>query len=400
MNKNVEELYFIGKKNSRLVIGLMSGTSLDGLDVVLCEISDNGLSTKLSILQFATINFDNDYKQEIRTIFSKRDVDLQKLCLLNEWIGKKHADIVNSCLAEWDIAFTNVDLIASHGQTVYHAPAYLHKDKKFGNGTLQIGDGDHIALNTGIITISDFRQKHIAAGGEGAPLACYGEYILFAEKESDVILVNIGGISNFTYIPANSSFNKIICSDIGPGNSLMDAWIQNNYAGEYYDKDANIARQGKVNAILLNQLKMCEFFSLSFPKSTGPELFNLLYIENAILRASISTVSSEDVMTTLNQFTATIIIDAIIKVVKDIRKCKIYISGGGLHNPLLMDYIQQGIPGVMIHSTMEKNINPDGKEAVIFALLANECVSGNGADFGKGTNSLPSITMGKISFPT
>jgi anhydro-N-acetylmuramic acid kinase len=207
----------------------MSGTSLDGLDIALCEIKGNGIDTKLSLLKFDHINYEDDYKEEVRKIFSKKTIELEELCLLNEWIGIKHAAIVNACLQKWNVPNENVDLIASHGQTIYHAPKNLHHRQKFGNGTLQIGDADHIAVHTGIITISDFRQKHIAAGGEGAPLAAYGDFILYSEKDRDVMLLNIGGIANFTYLPAGAGFDKIICSDIGPGNTIMDAYARQNF---------------------------------------------------------------------------------------------------------------------------------------------------------------------------
>ena len=176
MNAHLEKLYAISKKPVRKIIGLMSGTSLDGLDVAFCSFMGNGLQTKIELLQFETIPFAEDFKNEIKSVFSKKNVDLEKLCLLNPWIALRHAGMVNACLQKWNIKNDDVDLIASHGQTIYHAPKNLHQQQKFGNATLQIGDGDHLAVATGIITISDFRQKHIAAGGEGAPLAVYGDY--------------------------------------------------------------------------------------------------------------------------------------------------------------------------------------------------------------------------------
>ncbi|MFT3911245.1 MAG: anhydro-N-acetylmuramic acid kinase [Ferruginibacter sp.] len=399
MNINLEQLYSIGKKDSRIIIGLMSGTSLDGLDVALCEIKGNGTNTKFSLLQFETINYDDEYKEEVRTIFSKENISLEKLCLLNEWIGIKHATIVNSCLKKWNIAKENIDLIASHGQTIYHAPKQQHQNKKFGNGTLQIGDGDHVAVNTGIITLSDFRQKHIAAGGEGAPLAAYGDFILFSEKDNDTILLNIGGIANFTFLPAGAAFNKIVCSDIGPGNTMMDAWTQKHFPGKYFDKDAAIAKQGTANETLLNALKENDFFKTAFPKTTGPELFNLTYLKNAMIKSHTKHLTVADIMATLNLFTATVITDAIIKVTAGRKNCKVLISGGGMHNPLLLKNIKKNIPGILIQSTKEKGIDADAKEAILFAILANEAVAGNGNNFGTGNDHFPAITMGKISLP-
>jgi anhydro-N-acetylmuramic acid kinase len=188
MIESIEKLSQIANKPSRKIIGLMSGTSLDGLDIALCEVFGNGKSTKINLLQFETIEYNNKFRDEIKTIFSKKNIDLEKLCLLNEWIGKVHAEMINKKLSDWQIQNNEIDLIASHGQTIYHAPESLHQHKIFGNGTLQIGDGDQIAVNTSIITISDFRQKHIAAGGEGAPLAAYGDYLLYSGENKSSIL--------------------------------------------------------------------------------------------------------------------------------------------------------------------------------------------------------------------
>ncbi len=399
MNAGLEKLYRIGKKNSRYIIGLMSGTSLDGLDIALCEIEQNGLATKISLLNFCTVNYDDTYKKEVRKICSKKTILLEDLCLLNEWIGIKHATIVNACLKRWNFPNVEIDLIASHGQTVYHAPKSLHQRQDFYNGTLQIGDADHIAVHTGIITVSDFRQKHIAAGGEGAPLAAYGDFLLYSENDHDVILLNIGGIANFTYLPAGGEFDNIACSDTGPGNILMDAYVQQNYPGKYFDNDSMIAREGTTNEVLLGALMNNDFFQLSFSKTTGPELFNLSYLENAISVSNTNSLSKADIMATLNKFTARTIGDAIKKITMAHKNIKLFISGGGIHNPLLIDNIKKELPGISIDSTMKKNIDPDAKEAVLFALLANECVAGNGSNFGNGTAHFPAITMGKISFP-
>lgn len=399
MNKHVEKLYSLANKDSRMIIGLMSGTSLDGLDIALCEIKESGINTTLSLLRFETIGYSEDFKTEVKSIFSKKTINLEKLCLLNEWIGIKHAAMINDCLQKWDISKEEIDLIASHGQTIYHAPKQQHENEKFGNGTLQIGDGDHIAVNTGIITISDFRQKHIAAGGEGAPLAAYGDYLLFAEKDLDVLLLNIGGISNLTFIPAAASFNEITCSDIGPGNTLMDAWMQKNFPGKYYDKDAAIAKEGTIQSDLLTALLDHDFFKLPFPKTTGPELFNLDYLQAAMNKIHAGKISVAEIMATLNELTAVSISEAIKKLTDNNKNCNIYVSGGGMNNPLLLESISKKTEGISIESTMAKNINSDAKEAILFAVLANECMSGNGNNFGKGNKHYPAISMGKISFP-
>src|SRR4029079_4804178 len=151
---------------------------------------------------------------------------LEKVCLLNEWVAIQHAAIINECLQKWGYSKNDIDLIASHGQTIYHAPKFLHAREKFPNATLQIGDGDHIAVNTGIITLSDFRQKHIAAGGEGAPLALYGDYCLFSKAGDARVMLNMGGISSFTFLPATLDATAVYVTDTGPGNTLLDAFAR------------------------------------------------------------------------------------------------------------------------------------------------------------------------------
>ena len=399
MNQNIAKLYSIAAKETRWVIGLMSGTSLDGLDIGLCSITGQGLATKLELLQFETIAYDNHFKDEIRTIFSKHTVDLEKICLLNGWVAQQHAMMILKCLENWQIKPSQIDLIASHGQTIYHAPKFLHQQVGFGNATLQIGDGDHLAVATGIITISDFRQKHIAAGGEGAPLAVYGDYFIFSKKDENRIMLNIGGIANFTYLPGNLDSNAIFCTDTGPGNTIMDAYAQKHFQLPY-DKDSALAQLGNVNEGFLHQLENHPFFDLGFPKTTGPELFNLEYIETALLQSGIDSLPHFDVMATLNQFSANAIVKAIKRTVNSKESISMYTSGGGMHNPQLMMQIKSMLPGYSFHSTESLNINPNAKEAVLFAILANETLAGGLTKFGNGGMGIPSVSLGKISFPS
>lgn len=400
MNKNIEKLYRVAGKPARLIVGLMSGTSVDGLDVALCRIEGHGLNTKLSLLQFETVSYDADMKAEVRSVFSKKTVDLEKLTLLNPWIAMQHAAIVNRCLIKWNIRPEDVDLIASHGQTIYHAPKSLHKQSKFSNATLQIGDGDHLAVATGIISISDFRQKHIAAGGEGAPLAVYGDYLLFGKQGEHRILLNIGGIANFTYLPADMDTSKIFSTDTGPGNTMMDAYMQQQVNGSSFDENGRTAAAGKINEPLLEELKRNSFFDQPFPKTTGPELFSLDYLAKAQTISNAGPVSNEDVMATLNRFSADTISDALKKATINCGQVSVYASGGGIHNPVLLQHIQSELPNCRFYTTADLKIDPDAKEAVLFALLANECVSGDTAAWGTGSGGMPAVSMGKISFPS
>jgi anhydro-N-acetylmuramic acid kinase len=396
MNKYLEKLAAIAGKDTRRIIGLMSGTSLDGLDVALCAIEGSGFSTKLQLEKFITVPYNDDFKNKVRSVFSKKQADLSLLCLLNEWIAEQHAGIINECLAKWKLDKNDVDLVASHGQTIYHAPKHLHQLEAYGNGTLQIGDGDHLAVRTGIITISDFRQKHLAAGGEGAPLAAYGDYLLFGDAEKDTVLLNIGGIANFSFLPAGKGHN-FYSTDIGPGNTLMDAWMQLHFK-KSFDENASIARQGTVNEKLLAALMDHGFLRLPFPKTTGPELFNLAYVDSAMQVSGTNSMAAEDIMATLNRFTAQTICDAMEQVITPGNDTSMYVSGGGMHNGLLMDFLHNTLP-VQVYSTAEKQVDPDAKEAILFAILANECVAGNIETFGNGAANFPAVSMGKISLP-
>src|SRR5205085_6069842 len=192
-------------------------------------------------------------------------------------------------------------------------------------------DGDHVAVATGITTISDFRQKHIAKGGEGAPLAVYGDFLLLSNKKENRILLNIGGIANFTYLPAGQQASKVFVTDTGPGNTLIDQAVRRFCPGEYYDKDAAKASAGKVNEALLRELLSHPFFKLPFPKTTGPELFNIDYLVRAQKQSNITQITLEDLLATLTRFSAESIVAAIKKAVKK-DKFEIYLSGGGAHN--------------------------------------------------------------------
>lgn len=401
MNTNIESLYRIAQKPTRTIIGLMSGTSLDGLDVALCEISGASKSTVVQLKEFKTIPYSETIKAEIRKVFAKKTIDFQHLALLNEWIGILHANLVLDCLKEWNIAPAEVDLIASHGQTVMHAPKILHQQVQFPNATLQIGDGDHIAVRTGIITISDFRQKHVAAGGEGAPLAIYGDYYLFGSEKENRIMLNIGGIGNFTFLPKNQNPEHVFVTDTGTGNTLIDAFVKLHFPKMSYDKDAQIARKGTINAELLQALKDNSFFKEPFPKTTGPELFNLDYIQSAMTESQTQHLPVEDVVATLTRFSAETAAEAILYAIQNSEATTdtitVYVSGGGIHNPMLMEYLNDLLP-CSFKNTNDLGISADAKEAILFAVLANETVAGGTTHFGT-KKGIPSVTMGKISFP-
>jgi anhydro-N-acetylmuramic acid kinase len=396
MNPNIASLYAIANKPIRKIIGLMSGTSFDGLDIALCEFSGSGLETRVKVVHFVSKAYLPQFKEDLKSVFAKRTVDLEKVTLLNAFIGNYYAELILESLKDWDISPADIDLIASHGQTIYHAPKGQRQADVYLNATLQIGDGDHLAMRSGIITISDFRQKHVAAGCEGAPLSVYGDYLLFSNPTENRIMLNIGGISNFTFLPSAGS-TDFFSSDVGPGNTLMDQFVQLNYPGKYFDQDGAIASSGKVNQKLVDSLFDHDFFRSGYLKTTGPELFSLAYLNNAIQNSGLLDLSNEDIMATLAAFTAKSIVKAIAYCVEGKGTYEIYISGGGMHNPVLTGMIEEQL-GKKLKFTSDLGIAPDAKEAVLFALLGNEAIAGGKTDFGKHPG-VPSISMGKVSFP-
>jgi anhydro-N-acetylmuramic acid kinase len=390
LNQNLQKLFDIAQKPVKTGIGLMSGTSLDGLDIALCRFTGNGLQTQFELLQFITIPYPGSFKAEVQQVFAQKTVNQEKLTLLNAFIGNYHGQLVLRALSEWHIEPNTVDFIASHGQTIYHAPKRLHNQAGYPNATLQIGDGDHLAVKTGILTISDFRQKHIAAGGEGAPLALYGDVLLGSKPGEERVLLNIGGIANLTYLPADSDTNNVLCTDIGPGNTLIDAACR-KYFNKAFDEDSAIANSGRVNNDLLIALLNHPFFDEASPKTTGPELFNLAFVEEAQQRSQTKELSHEDLVSTLSAFTATSII-SFIKTNIRTDNLRIFVSGGGARNPFVIARLRQAFADV--NDTGSLGINPDAKEAILFALLGNEALCGEPIAIGNN----PKVLMGKFSF--
>ncbi len=397
MNVNLTRLNRAASKKSRLIIGLMSGTSMDGLDIALCRITGNGTGTRLELKKFETIPYSPEIKNRILEVFAKKQVDFVKLSNLNPWIGILHGNMVLGCLKKWKIKPAVIDAIASHGQTVMHAPAFLHPGDPI-NSTFQIGDGDHIARTTGILTISDFRQKHIAAGGEGAPLAVYGDYLLMADKKVNRILLNIGGIANFTCLPAGRDAKKVFVTDTGPGNTLIDQAVRYFFPGHYFDKNAERALKGTVHGGLLQALKSDNFFKMPLPRTIGPELFNMEYIKNAQQNSHTELIPVVDLLATLTRFSAETIATCIMETIGK-KKFVVYLSGGGAHNPLLVSTLRKLMELKEMPTTGALGVPGDAKEAILFAILANETLAGKVIDFGKRTK-IPSVHLGKISFPT
>lgn len=402
----MHRLAALAQKSSRRIIGLMSGTSLDGLDVALCRLHGHGTGTRLELEHFATVPYEEEFRRRVRQVFARGQVSLEYLTLLHAWLGREHARMVLTCLHEWQVDPAEVDLLASHGQTVYHAPAHQHQHPDFPglNATLQLGDADHLAVGTGIITIGDFRQKHVAAGGEGAPLAAYGDFLLLSSPDEERLLLNLGGIANFTYLPritdeggphASAAFS----TDTGPGNTLLDAMIRAYFPGRSYDEDGRLAAVGTVHTALLKELLAHPFFTAPLPKTTGPELFGLAYLQAAQAGTHTLGLPVEDLLATLVELSATGVARAARLALGAQLAVAVYASGGGARNPVLIAALQRRLPACRFASTAALGVAPDAKEAILFALLANEAVAGQPLSMGAGRQRVPAVRMGKISLP-
>ncbi|MBJ6111465.1 anhydro-N-acetylmuramic acid kinase [Hymenobacter sp. BT523] len=402
MNSHLARLCHLATQPSRRIIGLMSGTSLDGLDVALCRLTGHGPGTQLELEHFRTVPYAEDTKARIREVFAREQVSLEFLTLLNPWLGQLHAAAILDCLRDWHIAPAEIDLVASHGQTIYHAPRHQHQRSEFDlNATLQLGDGDHVAVGTGIITLSDFRQKHVAAGGEGAPLAAYGDFLLLSSADEERLLLNLGGIANFTYLPrAGGDATTAFSTDTGPGNTLLDATVRAHRPGLAYDEDGRLALAGRVHQGLLTTLLDHPFFSAPLPKTTGPELFSPTYLAQAQQRSATENLSVEDILATLAELSAVGVARAVQAAFAERpAPTAVYASGGGAHNPALMAALQRHLPTARFASTDALGVSGDAKEAILFAVLANEAVAGQPVAIGAGRQRVPAVGMGKISFP-
>ncbi|WP_046245606.1 anhydro-N-acetylmuramic acid kinase [Hymenobacter terrenus] len=402
MNYYLARLAHLATQPSRRIIGLMSGTSLDGLDVALCRLTGHGPGTQLVLEHFHTVPYTGDIKTRIREVFAQDLVRLEYLTLLNPWLGSLHAAAILDCLREWQVSPEEVDLVASHGQTVYHAPQHQHRRPDFPlNATLQLGDGDHVAVGTGIITLSDFRQKHVAAGGEGAPLAAYGDFLLLSSPAEERLLLNLGGIANFTYLPrTGGDASTAFSTDTGPGNTLLDTTVRAHHPTLQYDEDGRLAAAGRVHEGLLAALLDHPFFAAALPKTTGPELFSATYLAEAQQRSGTSALGLEDTLATLAELSALGVARAVHAAFSE-RPAPpaVYTSGGGAHNPALLAALKRHLPQARFTPTDALGVPGDAKEAILFAVLANEAVAGTPGRIGAGRQRVPAVGMGKISLP-
>ncbi len=378
-------------KKSRIVIGVLSGTSVDGVDSVLLKIRGNGINTKIDVLDFESYPIKKELKEYILKCSSTNTGNAENICKLNILVGHLFAQSINKLISRNNLLTKDIDLIGSHGQTIYHFP-FNQKLFSFNTkSTLQVGDISVISNQTGITTVGDFRTADISVNGDGAPLVPYLDYILFSSRTFNRVLVNIGGISNVTFLKRSGKQKDVIAFDSGPGNMMID-YLTKKLFNKKYDKDGRISSKGKINPGLFKMICSNDnFYKKNPPKSTGREYYSEKFIED-ILRFS-GKILPEDIIATFTYFTAY----TIFHNVKKFRADELFVSGGGARNKTLMNYLKDLFKNIEVKLMDMNGINPDNKEAVLFAVLANELISGNKTNLPSVSGSDRKVYLGKIS---
>ena len=394
--KNFFELL---KKNKKFVIGLMSGTSVDGIDAAIVEITGNGLETEVDLIAFETFPFPSGVPQRILALCQPDTGRVDDICEMNFYIGHLFAEAVEYILQKSGIPASDIDLIGSHGQTIHHLPKEANATHY--PSTLQIGEPAVIAHETGIPTIADFRVADMAAGGQGAPLVSYPDYLLFHNSTKTVGLLNIGGIANLTVLPANGTFDSVCAADTGPGNMCIDAVITEITQGiERYDKAGQRAAQGTPHQRLINEWLKHPFFDLSPPKTTGREMFGHTYAMECLAACRKHRLSDNDSIATLTELTIQTITGYISQFIKKQNPIDVlYVSGGGVHNQIIMRRLGELLSDTAVEPVDNSGISADAKEAIAFAILANETLHGNAGNLPSATGASVRKILGKFVCP-
>ncbi len=395
---SIENLIRLKEKESRNVIGLMSGTSCDGIDACLVKITGNGLSTEADIVGFETYPYANKIRELIFEASCRETGTVDKICQLNFMLGKLFADAAVQIAGKLSVPLSDIDIIGSHGQTIYHITSLNEKDDKGARSTLQIGEPSVIAQETGVTTVADFRTRDITAGGAGAPLVPYADFILFGRDRIARAVQNIGGISNVTFLPAGGNINDIIAFDNGPGNMIIDRFAEIITDGRLkYDENGELASKGRMNPGLLKRLCAHPYLSKSPPKSAGREDFGIQFSDDLYKELREDNVDVHDAIATITAFTAKSISDSYREFILQSHEIsEMIISGGGVRNPVLLQFLKDYLKGLEIRKTDDFGIPSDAKEALAFAILANETVSGNPGNVPSATGAKENVVLGKI----
>lgn len=378
------------------LIGLISGTSTDGVDAALVKITGRGLHSRLRLVRFATYPYPRELQaQLVRLTHDGRVEDLSRL---NVYVGELFARAAIRIAKEAALPLNRIDLIGSHGQTICHQP----EPRKMGGmkirSTLQIGEPSVIAERTGITTVADFRPRDMAAGGEGAPLTPYLHYILFHHLRRPRLIVNIGGISNVTYLPSVKGLSSLLAFDAGPGNMLIDGIIQHRTNGrKTMDRGGEMARRGRIHERLLSELLRHPFLNQRPPKTTGRELFGQAMIERVVRRAKVLKLSPSDLLATVTAFTARAIAQAYEQFILPKGGVdEVIVGGGGTRNPTLMQFLQEAFGPIPVFTFEKFDLDSRALEAMAFALFAYGTMQGEPNNVPSATGAKWAVMMGKI----
>jgi anhydro-N-acetylmuramic acid kinase len=368
-----------------ITIGLMSGTSVDGVDAALCEFDQNG---KMKIRGTTFKPYDAALRERIHNLCNNASPTDDEVSQVDKELVGCFVTAVSELLEKVGISPVEIDAIGSHGQTIRHCPDC---DPPY---SLQIGDAEALAQQTGIPTIGDLRTGDLLAGGQGAPLAPGFHNAMFRSSTADRVVLNIGGIANVTYLPADQT-KPVTGFDTGPGNTLLDTWVRQSL-NQPFDRDGQWARRGNVIPELLQLLRAEPYFQLPPPKSTGRELFSREWLQRR-LRDFIDR-KAEDVAATLVALTVTTIVDAIEQFAGDADE--IFVCGGGAHNRLIIERLESGLAGRHVATTEELGIDPDWVEAAAFAWLARQTLLGLPGNLPEVTGASRPVVLGTLHAAT
>lgn len=382
----------IAAKRKMRVVGLMSGTSADGVDAAVVDITER----KVELAAFAVFPYPAALRRQILRLCDPESARLDDICHYNFVLGEVFADAVVKLCRTSGISLSSIDLIGSHGQTIYHNPRGKHYGRRMVRSTLQIGEPSVIAQRTGITTVADFRPRDMAAGGEGAPLVPYADYILFAHNRLSRAVQNIGGIANVTFLPSGCTQDDIVAFDTGPGNMVIDAVMGLAGRGsKRFDAGGKMAARGTVDKRLLNEMLRHPFLRRRPPKSTGREEFGLAFAERLYKRAAQKSLADADIAATVTAFTAASIARAYRRFGAAMPD-EVILCGGGARNNTLVEMLQGELPEAKMLSTDDFGISVDAKEAVSFAILAWATIKGLANNVPGATGAELPVVLGKI----
>jgi anhydro-N-acetylmuramic acid kinase len=377
------------------VAGLMSGTSLDGIDVAIVEISGRGWAKRIRTLAFRTVPYPEDVRQAILSV-SNAATHTATISRLNFLLGELYAEALRLTARRARIPLDSIQLIGSHGQTIFHEGAPVKYLGRRIASTLQIGEAAVLAERTGIPVVADFRPRDIAAGGRGAPLVPYVDYMLFRHRKLGRVALNIGGIANITAIPPSAGPEDVIAFDTGPGNMVVDALARRYTKGRWsYDRGGRLAARGHVNRELLDRLLKDPYFRQPPPKTAGREQYGAEFVER-LLQTGLSLL---DLIATSTAFTAAAVAMGIERFVRPRMPVdELIVSGGGVHNRQMMAQLAAFLPGVSLASSTDYGVDADAKEAIAFAVLAYETWRRHPANLPSATGARRAVVLGKINW--